>query len=242
MKALMKSIAFIFTLWPTGSIAVALSKTGNITLFSDTNCQEPVYVNNFILGIETCGGDNADTPYLDPFRSYILNERPWCKDGSRPSFDIFSDATCLDLTVSNEPGPRFEEIENPICVAPGDFKGMAFRCDESEENEDKDVTDDAPTSTDTTTDETTTATVPMATPAESSATVSEGSSTPTTTGAVTSTPSGATSTSVSTTGSSNATTSLPATPVQTNAAAAGLDGSVIVKSVLYLFIFAVTLC
>ncbi|KAI1482323.1 hypothetical protein F4774DRAFT_370888 [Daldinia eschscholtzii] len=109
--------------------AATLSRTGNITLFKDTSCQEPAYANSFILGIDNCGKDSSETPDLAPFRSYILNERPWCENGARPYFNVYSDSTCLDLTTMNEPGPYLGENTQPPCVAPGDFKGMAFVCE-----------------------------------------------------------------------------------------------------------------
>ncbi|KAI0025391.1 hypothetical protein F4780DRAFT_325630 [Xylariomycetidae sp. FL0641] len=109
-----------------------LSRTGNVTLFSDTACEEPVYVNSFILGRDTCGKENAEASYPDAFRSFIVNERPWCDNGSRPWFNVYSDPTCNDLSMAYPPGALYHPTgpdADGTCVAPGDYKGMAFLCD-----------------------------------------------------------------------------------------------------------------
>ncbi|KAI1386752.1 uncharacterized protein F4822DRAFT_431620 [Hypoxylon trugodes] len=191
--------AFIFTLWLTQTAAVFLSKTGNITLFSDTNCQEPVYVNSFILGTNVCGKEDSATP---------------------PSFDIYSDSACTDMMTSNSPeiAPDETEIENPPCVAPGDFKGMAFVC---EDDEDYSSTSTTPTASEEAS-KTTSVTTSASTLGTSSSVL--GSSTSTTTAS-----------------SSNTSNSSSTTPVQTSVAAPMMDGGIIMKLVLLLPFLAATI-
>ncbi|OTA59301.1 hypothetical protein K449DRAFT_385331 [Hypoxylon sp. EC38] len=220
MKAIFDPLALVFSLWLPQT---ALAKTGNITLFSDTHCKEPVYINSFILGIDTCGKEDSATPYRDPFRSFILNERPWCRSGARPEFSIYSDSTCLDMIASNLPDPLVEEEGNHPCVVPGDFKGMAFICDGLDGVEGP--LGDVPTSAETTVTEVA-STASEAVPTATSAVITEDSSTSTipstpTTATSSTTPSSVSTSSVSesTAGSSSATNVSPASPVPTSRAA-----------------------
>jgi hypothetical protein len=128
-------VAAILTTVP--STTAELSKTGNITLFSDTSCEEPVYVNSFILGPDACGAadNSASSPSDVVFQSYTLNERPWCTNGSRPYFNVYSDTACTSLIQSNAPGPLYSPSGPDAeysCVAPGNdhrYQAMAFICD-----------------------------------------------------------------------------------------------------------------
>ncbi|OTA99777.1 hypothetical protein M426DRAFT_251987 [Hypoxylon sp. CI-4A] len=243
-------ITFIFTLWLSQPAAATLSKTGNITLFSDTNCQEPVYVNSFILGIDTCGKENAATPFLETFGSYILNERPWCDNGDRPWLAIFGDSTCDALIAVNRPTSLADEEASHPCVVPGGFKGMAFMCD-GLDGDDEGTSDDASTGTsseatvtrtahtvsETSSSVTSTVTMESVTTGITSAplvTISSGS---TSSSAVESLSS--TSSSTVTPTSSSSTSSMPSTtPVQTAAAAPAVSKGVLVKLVLCFSILA----
>ncbi|KAI1137788.1 hypothetical protein F5Y05DRAFT_62145 [Hypoxylon sp. FL0543] len=135
MKAIFNPFAFIFPLWLAQPALGSLPKTGNITLFSDVHCKKPVYVNSFILGIGTCGKEDSAAPSPDPFHSFILNERPFCRSGARPYFSIYSDSTCSDLIAPNLPDFLVEEQGHHPCVAPGDFRGMAFVCNDLDGDE-----------------------------------------------------------------------------------------------------------
>ncbi|KAI1417020.1 hypothetical protein F5Y13DRAFT_153560 [Hypoxylon sp. FL1857] len=241
MKVFSNSFAFIFPLWLAQTALASLSKTGNITLFSDTHCKEPVYVNSFILGIDTCGKEDSATPYLYSFRSFILNERPWCTSGARPDFSIYSDSTCLDMIASNLPDPLVEEKGHHPCVAPGDFKGMAFICagldgdegspDDASTSVEKTITEFAPTAS-----ETTLTTASTVTTKDSSA--STASSTPTSVPSSTISSSGST---VTTTGPSSTASVSLASPVPTSGAATTTDGALVVKLGLCLFLLVATI-
>ncbi|KAI0841194.1 hypothetical protein F5Y06DRAFT_215091 [Hypoxylon sp. FL0890] len=255
MKAIFNSFAFIFPLWLAQSASGSLPKTGNITLFSDINCQEPVYVNSFILGIDTCGKADSATPYLNPFRSFILNERPYCRSGARPSLSIYSDSTCSDLIASNLPNSLVEEETHHPCVAPGDFKGMQFICGDSDGDED--TPGDAPTSAEVTFTEAaptvfeSTPTVFESTPTVTSTAISENISISTAPNTSTGVPSSATSSSVlgssvsglsvATASSSNTTSGPSASPVPTSGAATTVDGALVVKLGLCLFFLLITI-
>ncbi|KAI1852132.1 hypothetical protein JX265_013103 [Neoarthrinium moseri] len=117
-----------------GTVNAALSATGNITLFSDTSCADPVYVNSWIVGRDNCAvADGGSQPYSGQFLSFVLNERPWCVNGSRPYLNIYRDAACTSLLVSFAPGPLYNPTgpdADGTCVAPGaDYKALAFICD-----------------------------------------------------------------------------------------------------------------
>ncbi|KAI2783339.1 hypothetical protein F4815DRAFT_348339 [Daldinia loculata] len=239
MKVTIGPATFASIFWLAESVGATLSRIGNITLFSDTLCQEPVYVNSFILGFDTCGKENSATPYLDPFQSYILNERPWCQNGTRPYFN-YSDSTCLDLTTSNEPGPFRDENAQPRCIAPGDFKGMAFICDGFDGIEG--TADDTPTAKETlidgpisTTSRTTS--IPSNTPISkfsSTQTPSTASfnSIPTSSPILEGPTSNPTVTDKSPSSSSNASSSTSAAPIQTNMAKAITNKGLVVHVVL----------
>lgn len=118
--------------WRTSA---ALSRTGSLTYFSDTGCTDPVFVNNAIIGEDFCAkADNSNKPSSSHiFQSYILNERPWCVNGSRPYLNVYRDIDCHDLIKSYPPGPLYNPPgpdADPTCVTPGgDFKALAFICD-----------------------------------------------------------------------------------------------------------------
>ncbi|KAF1979817.1 hypothetical protein BU23DRAFT_106448 [Bimuria novae-zelandiae CBS 107.79] len=60
------SLALAAVLVTAPSAIAQLSKTGNITLFSDTSCAEPVYVNSWTLGRDVCGAvDNSASSPTD---------------------------------------------------------------------------------------------------------------------------------------------------------------------------------
>lgn len=132
-QAVSTALAAILTVVPYAS--AQLSDTGNITLFSDTNCAEAAFANSWTLGRDFCGSveSSSSRPTDVTFQSYILNERPWCTNGSRPYFNVYSDEACSNLIHSYEPGPLYHPIgpdADGTCVVPGGgYKAMAFICD-----------------------------------------------------------------------------------------------------------------
>ncbi|KAM0813982.1 hypothetical protein AB5N19_13984 [Seiridium cardinale] len=130
-------IAFV-CLVAAGGTTAALSKTGNFTVFSDTACQDPLFVNSEIKGRDFCaptdnegnwGGEATD--FI--FKSYILNERPWCDNGSRPYFNVYSDQDCANLIKSYPAGALYNPTgpdADGTCVVPSaEYKAVAFVCD-----------------------------------------------------------------------------------------------------------------
>ncbi|KAI5925426.1 hypothetical protein F4810DRAFT_78792 [Camillea tinctor] len=116
-----------------------LSQTANLTLFSDPACADPVYANGFVLGVDMCGRDDAAAP--SPYAGLAVHARPWCPDGSRPVFQLYEDADCAAPVQFLMPlGAMYGGGEDGTCVAPGEFRGMAFLCgglwgEESDEDE-----------------------------------------------------------------------------------------------------------
>ncbi|KAK9771888.1 hypothetical protein SCAR479_11369 [Seiridium cardinale] len=137
MYSMWVKIAFV-CLVAAGGTTAALSKTGNFTVFSDTACQDPLFVNSEIKGRDFCaptdnegnwGGEATD--FI--FKSYILNERPWCDNGSRPYFNVYSDQDCANLIKSYPAGALYNPTgpdADGTCVVPGaEYKAVAFVCD-----------------------------------------------------------------------------------------------------------------
>ncbi|KAF2445978.1 hypothetical protein P171DRAFT_277296 [Karstenula rhodostoma CBS 690.94] len=117
------------------AVTASLTRIGNITLFSDTTCSDPIFLNSWNLGRDFCAKLDkiASSPVDVPFQSYILNERPWCDNGSRPDLNLYRDEACAGLIRSFEPGALYKS-EDPdadgTCVAPGgEYRAMAFVCD-----------------------------------------------------------------------------------------------------------------
>ncbi|KAL5420365.1 hypothetical protein PMIN04_006537 [Paraphaeosphaeria minitans] len=109
----------------------SLTHIGNITLFSDTTCSDPVFINSWGLGRDFCAkvDNSASSPVDVPFRSYILNERPWCDTGSMPYLNVYHDETCAELIRSSSYDPGGPDADGR-CVAPGgNYRAMAFVCD-----------------------------------------------------------------------------------------------------------------
>lgn len=121
---------------PIFTARAALPVTGNITLFSDTKCQEPVFVNNAIVGRDFCAHSESADDYLGAFGSFILNERPWCDDGSVPWWNVFTDGLCAVPAASFEPGSDADGT----CVAVEErgFKSYSFVCEDADRDSDDD--------------------------------------------------------------------------------------------------------
>lgn len=115
----------------TAVTTASLTRIGNITLFSDTTCSDPIFINSWSLGRDLCAkADNsASSPTDAPFRSYIINERPWCDNGSLPYLNIYWDEACAELIQSNSYEPQGPDADETCVVPAGDFKAMAFVCD-----------------------------------------------------------------------------------------------------------------
>lgn len=108
--------------------AADLSRTGNVTLFADTLCREPVFMNSAIIGRDFCAHSESSDEYEGTFKSFRINERPWCDNGSIPYWNVFADEGCrllLDSRPSRGPGNE----ASCIPVRGSGYKAYAFVCD-----------------------------------------------------------------------------------------------------------------
>jgi hypothetical protein len=127
----MRSWTAAAALLSVAAVATAdLSYTGNITLFSDTTCSDPIFINSWTLGRDVCAKvDNGPWPADKPFRSYILNERPYCTNGTFPYLNVYRDEACAELIESTSYEPKGPDADGMCMVPRGDYKAMAFVCD-----------------------------------------------------------------------------------------------------------------
>ncbi|KAI0597756.1 hypothetical protein F4775DRAFT_592990 [Biscogniauxia sp. FL1348] len=181
-----------------------LSQTANLTLFADAACAEPVYANSFVLGVDTCGNDATTTL---PYRGLVVNDRPWCANGSRPVFNLYASAGCDGVVAASLlPGAMYGGEGDGACVeAPGEgFRGMAFLCEglgEESGDEEGEDDDEVVTVTPTTSSTMMSVGVSSATPTEDGSTTSTGGAGTTDT----SSSSSASTTAVSTSGATGST-------------------------------------
>jgi hypothetical protein len=64
------------------SVAPAGSSKGSIVVFSDNNYTDPVVSNSLIIPLEKC---LPATTLGDMSLTFIVSEKPFCADGSRPN-------------------------------------------------------------------------------------------------------------------------------------------------------------
>lgn len=119
----------LITLGALAAKAVAdLSHTGNVTFFSDDACADPVFVNSAIIGRDFCATSDSDLSSLGPYRGFIINERPWCDNGSRPYWNVFGDGGCRVL-LDSFPPMRLDGEGACVPVGSSGFRSYAFVCD-----------------------------------------------------------------------------------------------------------------
>lgn len=131
-----RDIVLAAVILPVITAQAKLSVTGNITLFSDTQCQEPVFVNDAIVGRDFCAHAESSQEYLGAFGSFILNERPWCDNGAVPWWNVFTDGLCALPAASFEPGSDADGT--CVAVGEGGFKSYSFDCDYADPDPDFD--------------------------------------------------------------------------------------------------------
>ncbi|KAH7128062.1 hypothetical protein B0J13DRAFT_143331 [Dactylonectria estremocensis] len=119
----------------------ALSRTGQVGLFSDEDCKESVYVNKAVIGLDFCAVADSATPYSGEYKSFIVYEHPWCENGSLPYWNVFVDNSChhlidswhvSDLTnLSYDDQYDDDDDDSGKCVSVPDagYRSYAFVCD-----------------------------------------------------------------------------------------------------------------
>jgi hypothetical protein len=122
------SSAFLALASLTSSAVAQLPDTGNVTFFSDYGCRNPVYINSAIIGRDFCASIDEEDTDLGPYRSFIINERPWCDNGSRPYWNVFGDNGCRVL-FDSFPALRLNDEGACSPVGSSGFQSYAFVCD-----------------------------------------------------------------------------------------------------------------
>ncbi|KAH7177075.1 hypothetical protein EDB81DRAFT_52050 [Dactylonectria macrodidyma] len=121
--------------------AAALSRTGQVGLFSDEECKESVYVNKAVIGLDFCAVADSTTPYEGEYKSFMVYKHPWCENGSLPYWNVFVDDSCHHLidswhvssltSLSSDDQYENDDDNGGKCVAVPDagYRSYAFVCD-----------------------------------------------------------------------------------------------------------------
>ncbi|MCJ1486705.1 hypothetical protein MMC06_006883 [Schaereria dolodes] len=107
------------TLSASAVYAVSTGSVGLYNLQADGLCTSPAFVDNAIIGPDSCNSFDPITVY-----SYIVNSRPTCTNGTEASFAIYSDGDCQTLYQIYPEGSG----DDGTCLGLVAFQSAAFIC------------------------------------------------------------------------------------------------------------------
>ncbi|KAM0255612.1 hypothetical protein ACHAQJ_005617 [Trichoderma viride] len=111
--------------------AVTGSRGGNIDFFSDDQCKDRILAENAPIPLDVC---MPASPLGHLTRSFRVDQKPYCQDGTRPSLLFFQDCACTDGVANYIPNANYGDYGNGSCQAGwgGDFLMFALSCGEFE--------------------------------------------------------------------------------------------------------------
>ena len=109
------------------SVASVSSSEGSIVVFSDDNCHDRVVSDSPTIPLEKC---LPATTSGDMSLSFIVSEKPFCADGSRPNLYQFDDPCCGNPIANWAPDANYGDYGNGSCqhLLGGGFRSMVFTC------------------------------------------------------------------------------------------------------------------
>ncbi|KAH0531504.1 hypothetical protein TsFJ059_000330 [Trichoderma semiorbis] len=110
-------------------VSAAGSRGGNLDFFSDDKCQHRIQAETAPISLDVC---MPASPLGELSRSFRVDEKPYCPDGSRPSLLFFQDCACTDGIANYIPNANYGDYGNGSCQAMwgGEYLMFALSCGE----------------------------------------------------------------------------------------------------------------
>lgn len=114
------------------SVATAAFSKGSIAIFADESCHESVLIDSPTIPLEKC---LPATTSGKMSLSFVVSEKPFCADGSRPDLLQYDDPCCNNGIANWAPNALYGDYGNGSCQYWGSagFRSMVFSCGEFEQ-------------------------------------------------------------------------------------------------------------
>ncbi|UKZ74346.1 hypothetical protein TrVFT333_002011 [Trichoderma virens FT-333] len=90
------------------------SRGGSLDFFSDDKCQHRIQAETAPISLDVC---MPASPLGELSRSFRVDQKPYCPDGSRPSLLFFQDCACTDGIANYIPNANYGDYGNGSCQA-----------------------------------------------------------------------------------------------------------------------------
>ncbi|PTB79935.1 hypothetical protein M440DRAFT_1467374 [Trichoderma longibrachiatum ATCC 18648] len=126
MTSIVKALAVLVLGLGLGASATG-SRGGSLDFFSDDKCQDLIKAETAPIPLDVC---MVASPLGRLTRSFRVDQKPYCPDGSRPSLLFFQDCACTDGVANWIPNANYGDYGNGSCQAGwgGDFLMFALSC------------------------------------------------------------------------------------------------------------------
>ncbi|KAL6690745.1 hypothetical protein J3F84DRAFT_182426 [Trichoderma pleuroticola] len=110
-------------------VSAAGSRGGSLDFFSDDKCQHRIQAETAPIALDVC---MPASPLGELSRSFRVDEKPYCPDGSRPSLLFFQDCACTDGIANYIPNANYGDYGNGSCQAMwgGEYLMLTLSCGE----------------------------------------------------------------------------------------------------------------
>jgi hypothetical protein len=129
MTSIAKTLAVLVLGLGLRVVSAAGSRGGNLDFFSDDQCQDRIQAENAPIPLDVC---MPASPLGQLSRSFRVDQKPYCTDGSRPSLLFFQDCACTDGIANYIPNANYGDYGNGSCQAMwgGEYLMFALSCGE----------------------------------------------------------------------------------------------------------------
>lgn len=105
------------------------SRGGSLDFFSDDQCHNRIQAETAPISLDVC---MPASPLGQLSRSFRVDQKPYCPDGSRPSLLFFQDCACTDGIANYIPNANYGDYGNGSCQAVwgGEYLMFALSCGE----------------------------------------------------------------------------------------------------------------
>ncbi|KAK1255734.1 hypothetical protein MKX07_007993 [Trichoderma sp. CBMAI-0711] len=131
MASFAKALAVLVLGLGLGASATG-SRGGSLDFFSDDKCQDLIKAETAPIPLDVC---MVASPLGRLTRSFRVDQKPYCPDGSRPSLLFYQDCACTDGVANWIPNANYGDYGNGSCQAGwgGDFLMFVLSCGEFKE-------------------------------------------------------------------------------------------------------------
>ncbi|KAL7930388.1 hypothetical protein V8C35DRAFT_313129 [Trichoderma chlorosporum] len=105
------------------------SRGGSLDFFSDDQCQHRIQAETAPISLDVCV---PASPLGQLSKSFRVDQKPYCPDGSRPSLLFFQDCACTDGIANYIPNADYGDYGNGSCqvMRGGEYLMFALSCGE----------------------------------------------------------------------------------------------------------------